>query len=80
MKFHNQGKEVGRTLLAAFLSTILSTGGFLLLAPILAPRLNVISRPIESLPWWAPAAQKLFESTLLSVATLSNRTAPLESG
>ena len=78
MKLHNKGKEVGRTLLAAFLSTILSASGYLLLTPILAPRLSVISYPIESLPWWAPAAQKLFESTLLSIATLSNCTASLD--
>ena len=65
-------KMVARTFLAAASSSLLSAVFHFSLAPLLAPRLALISRPAGSFPWWAPATVKLIESILLSTTNLSN--------
>jgi hypothetical protein len=73
MAINPRANVIGRTLLAAISSSVLSAGVYFWLAPLLAPSLSGISRPAESFPWWAPAAVKLIESVILSSTSLSNR-------
>jgi hypothetical protein len=64
-----------RPLFAAISSSVLSAALYFWLAPLLAPSLRGISRPVDTFPWWTPAAGKLIESTLLATTTLANRKA-----
>ena len=63
---------IARTFLAAASSSLLSAAFYFWLAPLLAPRLALISRPADSFPWWGLTTVKFMESILLSTTTLSN--------
>lgn len=65
-------KSVSRPLVAAATSSLLSAAVYFWLAPLLAPSLSAISRPVDSFPWWAPAVVKLVEAILLSTTSLAN--------
>ena len=73
MAFDARVNIVARTLLAAASSSGLSAALYFWLAPLLAPRLGLIS-PTDSFPWWGPSTIKLIESILLSTTKLSNGT------